>query len=95
MDNPKLNDGMKKFLQTSGSPKFQAFQGMKIDSATFLDEIPGRERCAGCSKSRKFFCYTCYVPMPLLEARIPKVKVSLELRPCSILSFIIYYKFIL
>lgn len=74
MDHPKLNNGIKNTLRASAG--FEAFKGMKIDSASFLDEIEGRTKCPGCLKSRKFFCYTCYIPMPSVADRLPNVKVS-------------------
>lgn len=67
IDHKKLNEGIN---------KKDAFENYKIADYTFLDELEGRSPCPECCKSRKFFCYTCYVPMPPLEGRLPKVKVS-------------------
>lgn len=49
---------------------------MKIDKSDFLNDINGRSLCVKCSKSRKFFCYSCYVPTVDIASSIPKLKVS-------------------
>jgi len=53
----------------------EAFKDFTIDSSEFLDEIEGRTKCTLCERSRKFFCYTCFVPMEPLKDRIPQVLV--------------------
>lgn len=55
------------------------FKSMKIGDNSFLDGIDGRSPCMKCYKSRKFFCYTCYVPTESLATRLPKVKVNIAL----------------
>lgn len=52
------------------------FQRMKIADNDFLKDIDGRSPCPKCSKSRKFFCYTCYVPTKGIGPLLPVVKVS-------------------
>lgn len=55
-----------------------AFDDFKIDSYDILDEVEGRLKCPNCSRSRKFFCYTCFiVPDPSLAAKLPRVKLPL------------------
>lgn len=39
------------------------FRNMKIEDASVLDTLDGRRVCPECYKSRKFFCYTCYIPL--------------------------------
>jgi len=78
MDNSRLSEGMKNTLRVVTNAPFHAFKGMKIEDASFLDDIDGRTKCPNCCKSRKFFCYTCYIPMPPLENRIPQIKLPLE-----------------
>ncbi|CAG7818472.1 unnamed protein product [Allacma fusca] len=56
-----------------------AFAGFKIDSSDFLDSIEGRTLCDKCHRSRKFFCYKCYLPMPPLEGRIPSVELPIHI----------------
>lgn len=64
------------------SEKFEhrnPFECMKIDDNAFLNAIDGRSPCTKCSKSRKFFCYTCYVPVKELENRLPKVQLPIQI----------------
>lgn len=54
----------------------QPFKGLKIsDGWKMLEKVDSRTTCGMCKKSRKYFCYTCYIPLPGLENYIPKVKV--------------------
>lgn len=53
------------------------FNHLKIDDASCLDTIEGREICGKCYKSRKFFCYSCYTPV-IDQHYIPKIKVDLN-----------------
>jgi len=50
------------------------FAELKISSSNFLDDIKTRSCCEECGKTRKFFCYNCYIPVPELKSRIPHVK---------------------
>ncbi|XP_071804032.1 tRNA-uridine aminocarboxypropyltransferase 1-like [Asterias amurensis] len=40
------------------------FDGMLIDPHGPLDKVTTRTNCPECGSSRKYFCYTCYLPMP-------------------------------
>ena len=51
------------------------FPHLKVTTADFLDAIEGRTNCPKCGRSRKWYCYTCYVPVKEVSHRIPKVKV--------------------
>lgn len=51
------------------------FANYKVSSNTFLDKLEGRETCEGCGRSRKFFCYTCYLPVAKIRDLIPHVQV--------------------
>ena len=51
------------------------FSGMHIDDTAFLKQVEGRSPCTVCGKSRKFFCYHCYVPVAELEDKLRFVKV--------------------
>lgn len=42
-----------------------------------LKNIEERTPCPKCHKSRKFFCYTCYVPVSIVNNIIPEVKVTI------------------
>ncbi|XP_033732980.1 DTW domain-containing protein 1-like isoform X1 [Pecten maximus] len=55
------------------------FADLKIDSQAFLDEMDGRMSCPKCGKSRKYYCYTCYVPVLGIEDKIPKVKLPFKI----------------
>lgn len=55
------------------------FQGMKIKDWSILENIEGRAVCPNCKKSRKYFCYSCYVPVPGLEEHVPKVKLPIKI----------------
>ncbi|OLY80530.1 DTW domain-containing protein 1 [Smittium mucronatum] len=39
----------------------------------------GREKCQGCQKLCKFYCYECYVAMPSIRDLIPKIELPLHL----------------
>jgi DTW domain-containing protein YfiP len=54
------------------------FSELQITSSCFLDELTTRESCAGCHKSRKYFCYTCYTLLPSLANKIPHVKLPFK-----------------
>lgn len=55
------------------------FEFMRLNENKFLHEIDGRSLCTKCNKSRKFFCYTCYLPVGDLESKLPKVKLPLQI----------------
>ncbi|XP_034232429.1 DTW domain-containing protein 1 [Thrips palmi] len=55
------------------------FRGMKIKDWSVLDKLEGRAICPKCNKSRKYFCYTCYIPVPGLEEHVPKVKLPVKI----------------
>jgi hypothetical protein len=53
------------------------FDAMKIDSREILTQVENREKCAKCFKSRKFYCYSCFIPNQSLSGKLPQVKVSI------------------
>lgn len=55
------------------------FESVKIDDNTFLNEIDGRSSCRECGKSRKLFCYTCYLPVEEIESRLPLVQLPVQI----------------
>ncbi|XP_065072951.1 tRNA-uridine aminocarboxypropyltransferase 1 [Ochlerotatus camptorhynchus] len=55
------------------------FAGMHIDDTTFLKDVEGRSSCTGCGKSRKFFCYHCYVPVAELQGKLSFVKLPIKI----------------
>lgn len=70
MANPKSVEARQAYIDQ------QPFTGLKISDHSILNNLQGRSPCPQCGKSRKFFCYTCYVPIFELEGRIPKIEVS-------------------
>lgn len=55
------------------------FEFMRIENNQYLNDIDGRVPCPKCSKSRKYFCYTCYVPVQYLDSRLPKVQLPVQI----------------
>ncbi|KAF5295415.1 hypothetical protein FQA39_LY13076 [Lamprigera yunnana] len=55
------------------------FNGLIISDDSFLDELEGRYPCPKCNKSRKYFCYTCYVPITELDGKLPTLKLPLQI----------------
>ena len=53
------------------------FPDLAIADTTFLDTTESRHKCKRCTKSRKFFCYTCCSPNPQIQDKLPKVEVSI------------------
>lgn len=51
------------------------FLDMKINDTAILNELDGRSPCPVCGKSRKYFCYTCYVPISELTDKLSMIKV--------------------
>lgn len=52
------------------------FEFLRIADNTFLDHIEGRSACTKCHKSRKLYCYSCFVPNQNVADLLPRVKVS-------------------
>lgn len=69
MANPKCAEARQAFIDQN------PFDGFRIDDNSVLNELEGRHACPKCGKSRKFFCYTCYVPIAELAGKFPKLKV--------------------
>lgn len=65
------------------------FNGMKISNRAILNEIEGRSSCSKCFKSRKYFCYTCNIPIDDLAGKLP----SINVRNFKLLNLILHYKF--
>uniref|UniRef100_A0A182XWQ6 tRNA-uridine aminocarboxypropyltransferase 1 n=1 Tax=Anopheles stephensi TaxID=30069 RepID=A0A182XWQ6_ANOST len=55
------------------------FEGMDIADTGFLMDVEGRSCCPSCGKSRKFFCYTCYVPVGEIVARVPRLRLPVQI----------------
>ncbi|CAI6357233.1 unnamed protein product [Macrosiphum euphorbiae] len=56
------------------------FEGMEIsDDWQILFNINERQPCRKCSKSRKYFCYTCYTLNADIENKIPTLKLPFKI----------------
>nr|XP_016931149.2 tRNA-uridine aminocarboxypropyltransferase 1 [Drosophila suzukii] len=55
------------------------FVNMRISDHTILDTIEGRHNCRLCNRSRKFFCYSCYIPVGELEEVLPRLELPLKI----------------
>lgn len=75
---PSFEDKLAK-ANSSYSGESIAFDGMKITDSSFLDTVSSREACPKCQKSRKFFCYQCFVPMETIKGRIPSISLPVKL----------------
>lgn len=52
------------------------FNGMKISEKDDLKKVKERSPCSKCHKSRKYFCYSCYIPVDDLTGKLPNIKVG-------------------
>nr|XP_022906780.1 DTW domain-containing protein 1 isoform X1 [Onthophagus taurus] len=55
------------------------FDGLIIQNDNILYALEGRYACPKCGKSRKFYCYSCYVPIPELKNVLPKVTLPVKI----------------
>lgn len=57
-------------------PPLDPFKELKISNNDILYQIEERSPCSKCKKSRKFFCYNCYLPVGVLASgALPNVEV--------------------
>ncbi|XP_057668385.1 tRNA-uridine aminocarboxypropyltransferase 1 [Diorhabda carinulata] len=73
MSNPKSEESRQSYIDKN------PFDGLKIDDNSILDLLEGRHPCPKCGKSRKFYCYSCYVPIKELEGKLPVVKLPIKI----------------
>jgi len=59
--------------------KENPFQGLKISPTHDVNQQTSREACTKCFKSRKFFCYTCYLPVNSLKHVVPTVQLPIKI----------------
>ena len=55
------------------------FVNLRIADNQVLNTIEGRSPCTKCTKSRKFFCYTCNIPVEALKSRLPIVHAPVKI----------------
>ncbi|XP_034487640.1 DTW domain-containing protein 1 [Drosophila innubila] len=66
-------------VQTKEHPRKYPFVHMRIADHSVLDTIEGRHNCRHCNRSRKFFCYSCYVPVGELGQLLPRVELPIQI----------------
>uniref|UniRef100_A0A182JPD7 tRNA-uridine aminocarboxypropyltransferase 1 n=1 Tax=Anopheles christyi TaxID=43041 RepID=A0A182JPD7_9DIPT len=66
-------------VSTEPSHRPDPFEGMHIADTDFLMDVEGRSSCPACGKSRKFFCYTCYVPLAEIASRVPRISLPVKI----------------
>lgn len=70
------------------------FSNLKLsDDWNRLSSLDERSECPKCKKSRKYFCYTCFLPVPELVPYVPKLEVSLFHFNKITLEFVLLYHF--
>ena len=47
---------------------------LKIDDTSKLNHVSDRSTCSICHKSRKYYCYSCCVPLESTQSAIPIVQ---------------------
>lgn len=55
------------------------FEKMKIDDNSILHSLSERTICKKCKRSRKFFCYNCFLPIAPLENKVPVAKLPIKI----------------
>lgn len=78
MANPNSEEARQAYLDQT------PFDGFSISDNSILHKLEGRHPCPQCGKSRKYFCYTCYVPIAKLEGKLPRIKVSSTVEICCV-----------
>ncbi|XP_037950243.1 tRNA-uridine aminocarboxypropyltransferase 1-like [Teleopsis dalmanni] len=66
-------------VETKTRQRKYPFVDMKIADHTVLNSIEGRFICTECNRSRKFFCYNCYIPVGNLGTLLPKVDIPVNI----------------
>lgn len=55
------------------------FSHLQLASFLPLEMLKGRSKCSGCGASRKYFCYTCCLPVDELMNKIPVVEIPVQI----------------
>lgn len=59
--------------------KDNPFATLSISSTAVLDNQSERQACSLCNKSRKFFCYSCSIPLPAIKDLIPCLELPMHI----------------
>lgn len=65
--------------QLVSRPRKYPFVNMRLADYKILDRIEGRQFCSRCNRSRKYFCYNCYVPIGNLGEVMPYVRLPIKI----------------
>ncbi|XP_002136980.2 DTW domain-containing protein 1 [Drosophila pseudoobscura] len=66
-------------VEAQTRPRKYPFVHMRIADHSVLDSIEGRHVCRLCNRSRKFFCYSCHIPVEELEKLLPRLGLPLQI----------------
>lgn len=73
MSHPRVEEWQQKRIDEN------PFRGMLISDSSGLKDLGGRYPCPKCSKSRKYFCYTCFTPVEPLNGKIPHITLPIQI----------------
>ncbi|CAH1775502.1 unnamed protein product [Owenia fusiformis] len=54
------------------------FPGLKISDSAGLHSVEGRLKCKKCGQSRKYYCYSCCIPLEETKGMIPTVQLPVK-----------------
>ncbi|RWS31240.1 DTW domain-containing protein 1-like protein [Leptotrombidium deliense] len=63
------------FVNTKG---IDMIANLKIDNTEPMDAVEDRDICVKCNKSRRYFCYSCCLPMDSIKSFLPFVRLPLK-----------------
>ncbi|XP_071857632.1 tRNA-uridine aminocarboxypropyltransferase 1 [Bombus fervidus] len=83
MEKPNVTDteNIKKTLTLEEKQKEidkAPFDSLKITDSLILNTIKDRKKCERCNKSRKYFCYSCYIPV-ISKEYFPTIKLPIKI----------------
>lgn len=63
----------------TSNERVNPFAFMRIKDNKILNSIEGRFNCKKCGKSRKFYCYSCFIPVGNLHKIIPTANIPIKI----------------
>ncbi|XP_042900461.1 tRNA-uridine aminocarboxypropyltransferase 1 isoform X1 [Parasteatoda tepidariorum] len=83
MQTSSSSSSKKRFIESSSfytnCQEKDPFSKFKIDDCSFLESVPNRSTCSKCHRSRKYYCYTCYVAVQEISDRLPHVSLPIKI----------------
>ncbi|XP_054712491.1 tRNA-uridine aminocarboxypropyltransferase 1-like isoform X2 [Uloborus diversus] len=83
MDDLQKEPQKKRFIESSSfftnCESVDPFSKMTILDSSFLENVPNRSSCPVCNRSRKYYCYTCYVPVTEVSGDLPIVNLPVKI----------------